>query len=134
VPPGCPFHPRCEYAARNGSQGNIYPWGNDWRDECANVSGNSLKQVGSYPNCGSRNGGVLDLIGNAWEWTSSKAAPYPGADRLPRVLNQQGQIIRGGSYREDARGADAITATRRSVVPPTAKEADLGFRLVRAAR
>jgi formylglycine-generating enzyme required for sulfatase activity len=126
-----PSEAEWEYAARNGSQANLYPWGNEWRDNCANVNTNSLKPVGSYSDCGSR-GGALDLIGNVWEWTSTKAAPYPGADQLRYQFRQEGQIIRGGSYREDFKGAEAITATRRSVVPPTAKEADIGFRLVRS--
>jgi formylglycine-generating enzyme required for sulfatase activity len=127
-----PLEEEWEYAARNGAQADLYPWGNEWRDNCANVNGNSLKPVSSYADCGSR-AGVFDLIGNVWEWTLTKAAPYPGADQLRRQFKQEGQIIRGGSYREDFKGPDAITATRRSVVPPTAKEADIGFRLVRAA-
>ena len=125
-----PTEEEWEYAARNGAQGNLYPWGNEWRDGCANINSNAPRPVGSYADCASTTG-VLDLIGNVWEWTSTKAAPYPGADRLPREIRQEGQIIRGGSYREDFNGPDAITATRRSVVPVTAQEADIGFRLVK---
>ncbi len=127
-----PSEAEWEFAARNGSQGDYYPWGNEWRDNCANVGSNSLRPVGSYPACGSKSG-VLDLIGNVWEWTSTKAAPYPGADQLQHQFRQEGQIIRGGSYLEDFKGADAITATRRSVVLASAKEATIGFRLVRPA-
>lgn len=43
----------------------------------ANVDANSLRPVGSYHQ-GASGWGVLDLIGNAREWTSTKAAPYPG--------------------------------------------------------
>ncbi|MEK6336376.1 MAG: SUMF1/EgtB/PvdO family nonheme iron enzyme [Acidobacteriota bacterium] len=126
-----PTEEQWEYAARNGSTGNLYPWGNEWCDNCANVDSNALTAVGSYPKGNSLNGGIADLIGNAWEWTATKASPYPGADRLPRTLNQQGQIIRGGSYRETFKGSDAITATRRVGVPPSDKQADIGFRLIR---
>src|SRR5882724_2963923 len=123
-----PTEQEWEYAARNGSEATLYPWGNQWQDERANVDANSLKPVGSYPQGASR-WGVLDLIGNVWEWTSTTAAPYPGNTVLSIEKGQM--IIRGGAYVENSRGPDAITATRRSWVPPTAKEAPIGFRLVR---
>lgn len=123
-----PTEEEWEYAARNGSQDTLYPWGNQWLDDRANVDANSLRPVGTYPQGASR-WGVLDLIGNAWEWTSTKAAPYPGNTVLS--IPQGQVIIRGGAYVESARGADAITATRRSYVPPSDKQAAIGFRLVR---
>jgi serine/threonine protein kinase/formylglycine-generating enzyme required for sulfatase activity len=123
-----PTEEEWEYAARNGSQDTLYPWGNQWLDDRANVDANSLRPVGAYPQ-GASKWGVLDLIGNAWEWTSTKAAPYPGNTVLS--IPQGQVIIRGGAYVESARGADAITATRRSYVPPSDKQAAIGFRLVR---
>jgi formylglycine-generating enzyme required for sulfatase activity len=124
-----PTEQEWEYAARNGSEATLYPWGNQWQDECANVDANSLKPVGSYPQGAASRWGVLDLIGNVWEWTSTTAAPYPGNTVLSIEKGQM--IIRGGAYVENSRGPDAITSTRRSWVPPTAKEAPIGFRLVR---
>jgi serine/threonine protein kinase/formylglycine-generating enzyme required for sulfatase activity len=123
-----PTEEEWEYAARNGSQNTLYPWGNEWLDDRANVDANSLKPVASYPQGASR-WGVQDLIGNVWEWTSTPAAPYPGNTLLSIEKGQM--IIRGGAYSENSRGADAISATRRSWVPPKAKEVALGFRLVR---
>lgn len=123
-----PTEEEWEYAARNGSQATLYPWGNQWLDDCANVDANSLKPVGTYPQGASR-WGVLDLIGNAWEWTSTEAALYPGNTLL--VIPKGEMIIRGGAYVEPSRGPEAITATRRSWVAPSAKEAAIGFRLVR---
>ena len=117
-----------EYAARNGSQNTLYPWGNQWLDDRANVDANSLRPVASYPQ-GSSRWGVQDLIGNVWEWTSTPAAPYPGNTMLSIEKGQM--IIRGGGYSDNSHGADAITATRRSWAPPRAKEVGLGFRLVR---
>ena len=127
---GLPTEEQWEYAARNGSKDTLYPWGNEWQDNCANVDATSPKAVGSYPDCGS-NAGILDLIGNVWEWTATTAVPYKGADRLPVGLNLSGQIIRGGSYQEPAHGPIAITATRRSTKGENDKLADVGFRLVR---
>jgi len=123
-----PSEEEWEYAARNGAEGTLYPWGNQWLEGRANVDANSLRPVGSYPQGASRLG-VLDLIGNAWEWTSTKAAPYPGNTLLNIPPGQV--IIRGGAYVEHSRGPDAIMATRRSYVSQSDKEATIGFRLVR---
>lgn len=120
-----------EYAARNGTENMLYPWGNGWLDDRANVDTNSLKLVGSYPKGASRQG-VLDLIGNAWEWTSTKVAPYPGNTRLPLIQDEY--IIRGGAFLDPGRGPNAITATRRSWLAPSEKNPAVGFRLVRDDR
>ena len=125
-----PSEEQWEYAARNGSQQTLYPWGNEWRENCANVRTSAPQAVATYPQCGSQ-AGILDLIGNVAEWTSTTAGPYPGADKLPVQLNYDpGQIIRGGSYHDPYTGDEAITATRRNTQKKTAKNADLGFRLV----
>jgi formylglycine-generating enzyme required for sulfatase activity len=122
-----PTEEQWEYAARNGSEGSPYPWGDQMLNDHANVDSNSLKPVASYP-LGASRLGIVDLIGNAWEWTSTKADVYPGNAKL---VSPQGQVIRGGAYNEASAGPDAITATRRSFVPPSMKDSTIGFRLVR---
>jgi len=123
-----PTEEQWEYAARNGSQDTPYPWGDQMLNDHANVDGNSLKPVASYP-LGASRLGIVDLIGNAWEWTSTKAAVYPGNTKLASF---EGQVIRGGAYNEASAGPDAITATRRSFVAPSMKDSTIGFRLVRS--
>ncbi|MEP6708290.1 MAG: SUMF1/EgtB/PvdO family nonheme iron enzyme, partial [Pyrinomonadaceae bacterium] len=118
-----------EYASRNGAQGTLYPWGNEWKDGYANVDANSLKSVGSHPQGASLRWGVMDLIGNAWEWTSTKAGPYPGNTLLN--IPPDRYVIRGGAFSDHSRGPDAIMATRRSYISPSSKESTVGFRLVR---
>jgi serine/threonine protein kinase/formylglycine-generating enzyme required for sulfatase activity len=120
-----------EYAARNGSANMIYPWGNNWLDGHANVDTKSLKPVGSYLQGASRQG-VLDLIGNAWEWTATKYAAYPGNTRLPAPQGEY--VIRGGAFGDSGKGAEAITTTRRAVLTRSTKDDKLGFRLVRDDR
>jgi serine/threonine protein kinase/formylglycine-generating enzyme required for sulfatase activity len=121
-----------EYAARNGSANMIYPWGNEWLDDRANIHTNSMKPVGSYPRGASRQG-VLDLIGNAWEWTATQYAPYTGNTRsLPPSHGEY--VIRGGAFRDSGKGDKAITATRRSLLDPSVKNDKVGFRLVRDDR
>jgi len=122
-----------EYAARNGPQDTFYPWGNDWLPEHANVDqgeGGSPKPVGSYPKGASQLGGILDLIGNVWEWTNSEAVIYPGNTKLPPIPRGQ-FVVRGGAYLEKGSGPDAITATRRYWFEPSKQDKWLGFRLVR---
>lgn len=69
-----------EKAAR-GTDGRIYPWGNeepDYDNALANIpnylnengEGNDLFPVGSFPN-GQSVYGVMDMAGNVWEWTST---------------------------------------------------------------
>lgn len=124
-----PTEEEWEYAARNGARGTSFPWGNEWLEDRANVDSSGPVAVASYPQ-GATQSGVLDLIGNVWEWTSTKAAAYPGGG--DKMQPFQGEfVIRGGGYINFARGPEAITATRRSFLPPSAKEAVVGFRLVR---
>ena len=126
-----PTEDEWEYAARGGDQGNLYPWGSTWADDRAVVKEASPKPVGSYPDGKSR-WGILDMIGNVWEWTSSKIVPYPG-NTTPLPADQKDwMVMRGGSYASDPRGDKPITATYRDWVPPTTKHPTLGFRLVRS--
>jgi formylglycine-generating enzyme required for sulfatase activity len=89
--------------------------------------------VGSRPD-GKNRWGVLDLIGNAWEWTSSKASVYPGNTAVvPRTMVDW-VTIRGGCYVSDPTQADAppVTSCLREFVPASTKTTLLGFRLVRS--
>jgi formylglycine-generating enzyme required for sulfatase activity/serine/threonine protein kinase len=123
-----PTEEEWEYVARDGSSSKLYPWGNQWVDGNGNLGSSLPKPVGSYKH-GATSTGVLDLIGNVWEWTSSKASYYPGKnENIPR--EEQGQAVkRGGSYQSTVR--DGITATYRDWLPETHKHPTIGFRLVR---
>lgn len=126
-----PTEEEWEYAARGGDQDNIYPWGNDW------VEGNAIvmnattkpKPVGSAPKDKTR-WGVMDMLGNVYEWTSTKGTYYPGSPGKVEGEQLSHYVIRGASYATDQR-LKPISATRRDWFSGTTTVAVLGFRLVR---
>jgi formylglycine-generating enzyme required for sulfatase activity len=73
----------------------------------------------------------MDLIGNVWEWTSTKANYYAGASLQVLPEHKEWVVIRGGSLVSEPRGDKAITAAYRDWIAPTTKNEYLGFRLVR---
>lgn len=129
-----PTEEEWEYAARNGNDNNLYPWGDNFEKSCAVVDkpDTSPEPVGSKK-CGENKWGVLDLIGNVYEWTSSRTAPYPGSnaetkDQFKGITN----AFRGGSAYSKSSGDKAVTSTFRGFVELTKRDAQLGFRLVRS--
>lgn len=129
-----PTEEEWEYAARNGVKATLYPWGNDFKEECAVIgkAAATLEVVGSKQ-CGENEWKIQDLIGNVWEWTSSEPKPYPGASGTmslkPGVAYS---IVRGGSAYRNSKGKLAETSTFRYVVPSDSRDNQIGFRLVRS--
>ena len=126
-----PTEAEWEYAARNGNSENLYPWGDEWRVERAVVEQNAPRDVGSIQT-GANKAGVMDLIGNAWEWTSSPPAVYPNSPYKIERTNKNELIIRGGGFVSQAKGDQAVTATTRRWVEENRRDGFLGFRLVRS--
>jgi formylglycine-generating enzyme required for sulfatase activity len=77
------FH-RAAFGSPEGTE-SLYPWGSE---RPGPPHGNFDFQawtplpVGSFP-AGSSAFGVLDLIGNGWEWTRTAFAPFPGFEPFP---------------------------------------------------
>jgi len=133
-----PTEEEWEYAARNGNKDNLYPWGNTWQSGRAATAESGVgasQPVGTYAQ-GMNAWGVLDLVGNVWEWTSSKASLYArtGDDRLAQ--QKDWIVIRGGGYASSAKGAfppGPVSSTIRNWEPPNYKNPYLGFRLVKSS-
>ena len=127
-----PTEEEWEYAARNGDKDNLYPWGNTWEPDRAvtQEAGVDKEQpVGTYPE-GRNQWGVYDLIGNVWEWTSTRASLYPGSpSKLPERFKDW-IVARGGSYGSPT---SRVSGTMRDWFAPNYKNPVLGFRLARSA-
>jgi len=129
-----PTEEEWEYAARNGGQYKLYPWGDRWEEKRAVVKEADAKPVGTFPD-GSNRWGVVDLIGNVWEWTSSKASLYPGNSKEIPAATRDWVVTRGGSYSSDPNDRQILlSATFRDWFDPTTRQPNYGFRLVRSAQ
>jgi formylglycine-generating enzyme required for sulfatase activity len=79
-----------QYAAQ-GTDGRNYPWGNDWNARVVPVPDKSRTMRGpdavdAHPE-GASPFGVMDLVGNVWQWTEEFVDDHTRAG-----------ILRGGSY------------------------------------
>jgi formylglycine-generating enzyme required for sulfatase activity len=101
-----PSEAQWEKAAR-GTDGRIYPWGDEWDPGRCNHGGKSVTAVDAYPE-GESPYGCRDMIGNVREWTStlwgdvlpSPTFCYPWADDRREDLTASKYVLRvyrGGS-------------------------------------
>jgi len=128
-----PFEAEWEKAARGGD-GRRWPWGNEAHPEFANVENNSdaepdTKRVGSFPQ-GASPAGLLDMTGNAREWTASAFHGYPLTDPAAGTEGATSRVTRGGSWLSLP---SSIEVTRRLAEPVNTAAKDLGFRCAASA-
>lgn len=119
-----------QYAAQ-GSDGRLYPWGNDWNDRNMPLKSKAREMpvpadVDAHP-AGASPFGVMDLVGNVWQWTDefrdehTRAAALRGASAY---LPQTSHWYFPQAYQLDQHGKYLLMA------PAKDRSAGIGFRCV----
>jgi formylglycine-generating enzyme required for sulfatase activity len=112
-----PSEAQWEKAARGDRDSREYPWGDNWDAgycNCRELGLGDTTPVGVFP-AGASPYGILDMVGNVWEWTLSLGGkdanaptfgyPYSAGDGREDLDARDDvfRVQRGGSYANDAR-------------------------------
>ena len=129
-----PTEAQWEYAAR-GPESPIYPWGNEWDAELANVlDSEETTPVGSYPD-GVSWVGAHDMSGNAmewvWDWLDENYYDDSPTEDPSGPETGRRKVERGGWW-----GSNEFvvrTTYRHFEDPPTYQDHHIGVRIVSPA-
>jgi len=111
----------------------------EWEHAAArcDVAGNFADDGGFHPRAAAGASGLRQMFGDAWEWTQSSYAPYPGFRIAEGAIGEYNgkfmvnqYVLRGGSC---ATPADHIRASYRNFFPTGARWQFSGIRLARDA-
>jgi formylglycine-generating enzyme required for sulfatase activity len=119
-----------QYAAQ-GNDGRRYPWGNEWNAAAVPAYSTAREMsppgdVDAHP-AGASPFGVMDLVGNVWQWTDEYVDPHTRAAILRGGNNYQPQTSHWyfpQAYRLDQHGKYLLMA------PSKDRSGGIGFRCV----
>ena len=97
-----------------GSNGQRYPWGNEFKAGCCNCKEADIGEtspIGYFSPNGDTPEGVIDMIGNVWEWTNTLFRSYPYTPDDGRESRDASgfRVLRGASWMNDANVAHAMS-------------------------
>ncbi|MBA2117587.1 ergothioneine biosynthesis protein EgtB [Bremerella alba] len=118
-------------------QGSRLPTEFEWEtaSRLVPVEGNFAESHNFHPAPTQESEGLRQMLGDAWEWTTSSYAPYPGFKPPEGAIGEyngkfmcQQYVLRGGSC---ATSRSHIRRTYRNFFPPEARWQFTGIRLAR---